>query len=196
VNAAFLLVTSAWLAGGQTAAPPPPAPMAPAAPYVATAAAPSGGCGCGSTCGCNDCEKPGFLERMRGRFHKDKDCGCAPATTQSCAPAPVYHAAPCASCGSTCDSCEHAGFLDRLRARFHRDNDCGCNSCGAPACSSCGAAPLPPAKVGEPIKGPAEGPKKLPEGDKPKETSSPKNLELTPTGAGDKIIESGTKNPF
>jgi hypothetical protein len=62
---------------------------------------------------------------------------------------------------------------------------------------------VPPGKLGEPIKPPADGPKKLPDsdkpgdkpGDKPKETSTPKNLELAPTG-GDKILESGTKNPF
>jgi hypothetical protein len=54
---------------------------------------------------------------------------------------------------------------------------------------------MPPAKVGEPIKPPADGPKKLPDGDKPKETSAPNGLDLAPTG-GNKIIESGTKNPF
>jgi hypothetical protein len=86
---------------------------------------------------------------------------------------------------------------------LHKEHDCGC----APACTSCttcgSAAPLPPAKVGDPMK-PADGPMKLPTGDKPtdkptdkpKEISTPKNLELTPTGGSDKIIESGTKNPF
>lgn len=224
MNAAFLLVTSTWLVGGQ-AAPPAPPPGAPTAPPAQMAPAPSygsgGSCGscsscgggsscgsCGSSCGCE--EKPSFLERLKGRFHRDRDCGCAaaPAPCQTCAPAPVYHTAPCGSCGSACDSCDKPGFLDRLKARFHRDrdNDCGCG--GAPACNSCGggcasggyantgAMPLPPVKAGEPIKGPADGPMKLPTGDKPKETSAPKNLELTPTGGGDKIIESGTKNPF
>lgn len=237
MNAAFLLVTSAWLAGGQ--APTTPAtPMptgAPPAAQVAPAPAYGGGCsscgssygGCGCSSGCNDCEKPGLLDRLRARFAKNEcGCGCAP-TCSSCAPAPVYHATPtfhgsscgscCSSC-SSCDSCDRPSFFERLRARFHRDSDCGCScdsGCATGGCSSCGAAPLPPAKVGEQIQKPADAPLKLPSGDKPtdkpgdkptdkpgdkptdksNETSAPKNIDLTPTG-GDKIIDSGTKNPF
>jgi hypothetical protein len=254
VNAAFLLVTSAWLAGGQ--APTTPAsPMPPTTPPAAQAVpAPayggytswgnSSGCcgstsgsygsssgGCGCTSGCNECEKPGFLDRLRARFARGgEDCGCgcsAAPTCSSCAPAPSYHVTPtfssgsCSSCESSCDSCGRPGFLDRLRARFHRDSDCGCSSCGGNSgcgcasggCSSNGAVPLPPAKVGEPLPKPVDGPMKLPSGDvkpgdkptdikpgdKPTDKSSqstpPKNIDLGSTG-GDKIIDSGTKNPF
>ncbi len=197
MNAAFLLVASAWLAGGE---PPPSTTPTPPAPQAAPAPAPYGGgscgCGCASTCGCNEGEKPGFFDRLRGRFHRDHgDCGCTPAPCQ-CAPAPVYHAAPCA-CSSPCDTCERPSLFERLRGRFHRGGECGCgDTCGSPGCSSCGGgAPLPPQKPGEQLKPPMEGPKKLPEGTDKKETTLPRSLELTPT-AGDKIIESGTKNPF
>jgi hypothetical protein len=177
-----------------------------------------GGCGSCGSCGCSDsCDKPGLLDRIRARFHRD-DCGCgcapAPAPCHTCAPAPTCgcekpglfdrfrhgHDGCGGSCGSSCDnSCDRPCLFDRIRARFHRD-DCGC----APTCGGCnggcGAAPMPvvPVKPGEPLNKPKDGPMKLPEGDKPKdkETSTPKNLELTPTSGGPRIIESGTKNPF
>jgi hypothetical protein len=222
VNAAFLLVTSAWLAGGDTPpAPPTTPPAAPPAAQVAPAPAPGYGCGggCGSTCG-GDSDRPGLLDRLRGRFHRE-DCGCAPACN-TCAPA--HHAPACnecerpsfferlrakhessGSCGSTCDECGGGGFLGKLRGRFHRGGDCGCDSgagcgCGGPGYGGYGA-PIgaPPGKPGEPIKPPSDtGPMKLPSGDKPKDkevSAAPKNLDLTPTG-GMRIIDSGTKNPY
>src|SRR5438477_12636951 len=74
VNAAFVLVTSAWLAG-QAAAPPPP-PAKPPATTVAPAAPAACGSSCGTSCGgdcntcCDSCGKGGLLGRFRGLFSK------------------------------------------------------------------------------------------------------------------------------
>src|SRR5437588_11636413 len=106
VNAAFLLVTSAWLAGQAPAdAPPPaaePAPAAAPAPAVAPApAATTGGCCNGGYAGgyaggysgdCNSCCNSGGLfggGRLRGLFskHKGGDCcdSCGSTTCNTCA---------------------------------------------------------------------------------------------------------------
>jgi hypothetical protein len=130
VNAAFLLVTTAWLAGAD-AAPPAAAPAAPAAPAVAPAA-PCSSCAngsCGSTCSsgcCNTCcEKEHFLKRLMGHFHHKDEC--------------------CDTCNTcnTCDTCDsgcggHGGFLKGLLSKFHHKDECcdTCNTCGG----SCGAA--------------------------------------------------------
>jgi hypothetical protein len=128
VNAAFLLVTSAWLAGGDAAAA---APAATAAPIVSSASCSS--CGGSSNCGCNSCdsgcgcEKEGFFARLRAKFSRGGECGCEQASSCGCAAA-----AP--SCG-----CEKEGFFSRLKGRFHRESECGCG-CAAPVQSSCGCA--------------------------------------------------------
>src|SRR5438270_4739362 len=69
VNAAYLLLTSAWLAGAD-AAPAAPAPVA-SAPVVASGSCCGGGGGCsscassGDTCGC---EKVKFWDKWKGKF--------------------------------------------------------------------------------------------------------------------------------
>ena len=215
MNAAFLLVTSAWLAGGQ--APPTPPTTPPAAPppaQVAPAPAPGYGCGCnggcGSTCGCES-DHAGFRDRLRARFHRE-DCGCAPAPAcNECERSSLFgrlhsrHEG--GGCGSTCE-CESQGLLGRFRGRFHRGNDCGCDSgCGGAYGTGYGPAPaaLPPVKPGEPIKPPSDsGPMKLPSGEQPKDkdkdkdketSAAPRTPDLTPA-SGARIVESGTKNPF
>jgi len=213
MNAAFLLVTTVWLAGAdpvpEKAPPPAPAPAtaAPAAP----APAPCAGCGACGSC----CESEGFLAKLRARFHKDTCDTCAPAPC--CAPAPKYAPAPCFTpapkCASACDTCDGPSLLDRIKARLHKD-DCGCApTCGCQAtCGSacdapglldrlrarfhkddcdcgcgCGAAAVAPAaKPAEPLKMPKEGePKKLPEGGDKKigASTAPNALDLTPAPA-------------
>ena len=150
------------------------------------------GCGCGggalygASCGCES--GPGFMDRIKARFHKSSDCGC---DTGCSAPVAVRHhksdcgcAAP-ASCG--CES--GPSFFERLKGRFHKSSDCGCDSgCGAVAaasCSSCGGTsasgimpvpattdappaivPAPGTPKVEPIPGPkiSDPSKKLPDG--------------------------------
>jgi hypothetical protein len=96
VNAAYLMLTTAWLAGQN---PAPPAAAAPAAPAPApVAAAPvvstsMGACnggyagygaygGCGGGCGAAadncGCERQRLCDRLKGMFHRrgHGDCGC------------------------------------------------------------------------------------------------------------------------
>jgi hypothetical protein len=149
VNAAYLMLTTAWLAGAD---PAPVAPV-PAAPVVA---APIGG-GCGGGCGgcATDacCEKESKFAKFKAKFHKHSDCGCeqscAPAPT-CCAPKPVCCPAPKpVCCPAPAPTCCHAApvscgceeqrvkLWDKLKAKFHKHNDCGCES----SCNSCGGAP-------------------------------------------------------
>jgi hypothetical protein len=149
VNAAFLLVTSAWLAGQAAPAPAAPAPTSPPAHVVSSSA-------CCDT-GCDSCCGGGLFARLRALFQRHDDCcdSCAP----KCAPAPVHK--DCCATTSCCDECEHGGLFARLRSWFHR-NDC-CDSCGTDCCGTAGAhaAPGP-----EPIKAPksSEPPKAMPKG--------------------------------
>lgn len=158
MNAAFLLMASALVAGQPAAekkAPPPAA--APAA--VASS--------CGHDC---DCDRFGhrFRERWRGLFNRDCCDTCQPAKCPTtchakCEREPLFHsrckdacrpklwnweprchepkchapkacAPTCApACNNTC--CEREGFLAKLRARFQRDRCC--DTC----CSAPGKAP-------------------------------------------------------
>lgn len=149
VNAAFVLMTTAWLASGhhQSAA------------------------SCGPTCndavascdsGCN-----GFAhslrDRLRGIFsrgHCDSCSTCEPAPVKHHACAPKTCAPACAA--PSCDPCESAGhrFLGKLRGLFHRNNDCCEASCGdacAPAAGT--AAPSAPSTV---VPEQTQPPKKMP----------------------------------
>jgi hypothetical protein len=133
VNAAYLMLTTAWLAGAD------PVPVAPAAPIVAS----NSGCGCGGYSAGSDCcdsgKKPGLFARLCAKKRHD-DCGCesscdtgraarAPKCREPRAPkcrAPKHQS--CDSCNSGCDQCEHkGGLLARCRGRKHHD-DCGCGS--------------------------------------------------------------------
>jgi hypothetical protein len=218
VNAAFLLVASAWLAGdappGGVVNPPPANPPPVAAPVAAPATSCSscsgysGYSGYDSGCGCQE----GCFARLRGLFSHGNDCGCA--STPSCG---FSHGSSCgcegeglfshfrghwgstSDCGcnqaSSC-GCESGCFLDRLRSHFHR-NDCGCDT----GCSTNGynTTTAPVTQPGEPIKPPkdsTEPGKKLPEGDKPKdkEAKAPAPFEVAPTTT--KVIEKDNRNPY
>lgn len=155
MNAAFLLMTSAALAGADPAPPPPP----PAAPVVVSGA------------GCNNCapayaagcceKKPGLLDRIKSRLggigKKSHDCGCAPA------PAPCATPAPCNTCGG---ASARPNLFDTLKARWgHKKH----SNCG-PTCDPCGAAHIAPPVTGGTIGGttpPKEMPK--PKDEKPKD---------------------------
>jgi len=129
VNAAFLLLSSATLAG----ADPVPAMPAPHAPVVI-----SSGSGCTNCapapavhadCGCES--KMGLFDRIKSKFgKKSHDC---------CAPAPVCAPEPCHTCGSVAD---RPNLFDKIKSRMGHKKSCGpiCEpTCGPTGC----AAPLP-----------------------------------------------------
>jgi hypothetical protein len=142
VNAAFLLLSSAALAGAD------PAPAAPAAPAVISTGHGCNNCGApAAAC----CPKTGLLDKIKSRLgglrSKSHDCGCAPA------PAPA------------CDTCpksvaDRPNLLDKLRARMGAKKSCGC----APACDPCATAPHHDAHA--PTTGGTPPPKEMP---KPKD---------------------------
>jgi hypothetical protein len=147
VNAAFLLVTTAWFAGDTAAATPAPTTSA---------------C-CGTSRDACDCGGHKLLDKLRGAFKRNDCCDtCAApkchAPAPKChAPAPKCHAPKCAP--ATCDSCGHGGpkLLDRLKAHFHHDKGCcdGGSSacCGNTATPSSGETiPTPPKKMPNPSK--------------------------------------------
>jgi hypothetical protein len=117
VNAAFLLVTTAWMTGQPAAAPvhagPGPAVQA-----------------CGSSC-CQDSCNEGFCQRLkdrlRGAFQRDNCCDTCAAP--KCAPAPRCERAPAckpACCTTTCST-----SCGRERLWHRRDRGC-CDT--KPAC--------------------------------------------------------------
>jgi len=156
VNAAFLLMTTAMMAGAdtpaqtpaQTAKPPAAAPVY----SVGTGGCANGGCaGCG-TCDSCGCESEGFFSKLKGHFHHSSDCGCGCESEGffSKFKGKMHHGggcgcetgcggcgSSCGGCGSACDSCGgHGGFGGKLRGLFHkRGSDCGCDTCGG--CSGC-----------------------------------------------------------
>jgi hypothetical protein len=159
VNAAFLLVTTAWLAGADAAPQAAPAP----APAAATTSTPvvsgtvSGDCGCG----CDSCQE-GLFSRLRHRlFHRQSECGCD-------------------SCGHVNYSCECDGghrWGHRLRSWWHRRNCCECDcgsSCGSGGCGSGSVMP----RAGEAIPAPQEPPaKKMPSGKTPPPAKNSTSIE-------------------
>jgi hypothetical protein len=200
VNAAFLLVTTAWLAGAD-AAPAAAAPEKPAATTLSCTG------GCGACCDTHE----GLWTKLKGRLHRGDEC-CNPCPKPACAPAPAPKCNPC-------DTCPKESCFSKIKGMFHRGGNCNacapahkpscgaCSSCceethasklrgklhgmfhrGGECCASeCGTAPAHP---GEPIKAPKDGEpgKKLPSGDK--ETSIPAGTDITPVSGAE------TKSPF
>jgi hypothetical protein len=203
VNAAFIMLTSAWLAGADPAppaAPPVPVPAAPA--VVAT----GNGCGgCGDACADACCEGhhrkkllAGLGGKLKGRKHHGDCCEAAPAPCCApapkpvcCAPAPAPKPVCCAPapapapCGNECCEEHHrkkllAGLGGKLKNRHHHDECCdtGCGGCGTGAP---GVAPAMPAPYPAPVPAPGTEPKKM-----------PTTIGSTPANR----IEEGTRNPF
>ncbi len=199
VNAAFLLVTTAWFAAD--AAPAKPAPVVSSAP-VASASV-SGCCGSTSSCGCESdcCCKPSLMQRLKARFQRDKCCECnscgsscgTTSCSSGCASSSSCRASSSSCCGSTttasccdsCNSCCKPSLMDRLRARMNRNKCCESSCCD----SGCGATPsatMP--KAAEPIPAPKDPGKKMP--NKAGIDTAPQYL--TPTSS----VGSSSKFPF
>ena len=119
MNAAFLLLTTAWVAGADAA----PA----AAPAVTSTSS------CDSAC----CDKPSLLDKLRAKFAKD------------CCDAPKCEAPKVVKCEKKADACDpcKVSILDKLRAKMHK-NDC-CEVVtpeSAPKAAPKGAEKLPAGK--------------------------------------------------
>lgn len=138
MNAAFLLVTTAWLAGAEPAVQPAPAPVAASAPVYGSA---SGGCGCGScTSGCGSCDTccdscghhgGGLFSRWHRRGHGCGDC-CA-SSCDTCSSCTTVVAQPSCGCKESCCGSGHGA----RRWGWHRPHEeCGCES----SCGSCGTS--------------------------------------------------------
>jgi hypothetical protein len=218
VNAAFLLVTTAWVAGAEA-----PADQKQAAPPAQTAPAPvySVGAGCSGCGGCDSCgcgcgyESEGLFSKLKGLFHRGGgDCGCGCESHTSHFGGFGHHKSDCgcASCGSSCDACDSCGghgggFRERLRGLFHRGGDCGCGcDTGCGGCGGCGGVltpipggTMPKEQIGAPKE---EQPKKLPSGDNkpaPEKEKKPGSVQLIPQPAGTPDLElapSSGKSPF
>ena len=153
VNAAFLMLTSAWMAGADAGHPvpipaPAPAIVAPAAPVpVAVEHAPpvvssGSSClngGCASSASHEVAEsgghgKPGLFSKLKGKFHKEKSCEdceeekhepvvCVPAPIAICRPEPT-----CTTCGT-----HQVGLFSKWKGKYSKATpaapDAGCDSC-------------------------------------------------------------------
>jgi hypothetical protein len=186
VNAALLLMGSAWIAGADAAAPAaPPAAQAPV-PAVVT----GNGCGgCGPTCNdCgNTCGRAGFLSRLKARGgHRNNDC-CAPACNP-CPPPPPCNPCPQTSCCDTGCGGKH-GLFTRLRGRWSKGS-CGCDGGPEPCCGAPGG---PAGMLGTPG-GPVGAPVAPPGGELPKEM--PKGPTVTPKPSGAAVIPSAPIAPI
>jgi hypothetical protein len=203
VNAAFLLVATAFVTGSDPVQPVP-APVAPA-PIV------SSGCSSCDT-GCNTCDSGHkWFGGFRGLFSKN-DCGC-----DSCGGGKRFlggHGGGC-GCGGgfslglkerfsgfghkscdTCNTCNDCGHhekscgcgimespLSRLGGLFRKHKGCDtCDTCNT--CSTCGSngaiiqgAPAPAGPAVKPVPAPAAAPQKMPAPPPVKPVTS----QLTPT---------------
>ena len=128
MNAAFLLVATAFVAGSD---PVQAAPAQVATPIV------SSGCGC-STCDtcntCNTCEGKHFFGGFRGLFAK-KDCGC-----DSCGSKHLF-----SGLGKSCGC--GGGFSLGLKERFSHKCDT-CNECAQEKSCGCGIMESPLSRLG------------------------------------------------
>lgn len=225
MNAAFVFVTSAWLAG-QAAAPPPAAPKAPPPPPAVATAPAACGASCGGDCNaccdsCGDgCGKGGLFGRFRGLFNKgggcDSGCGCDDGCGKGhmggrlrglfhkggdcCEAGCGTTCAASSCCDSGCDSCGKQGLFGRLRGLFRKGGDC-CDSCCDSGCGAggCGAGGYGAPAPGMAPAGPRPEPIQAPKDAKPmpKTTSINKVQVLTPEAPKTILTsETETKNPF
>jgi hypothetical protein len=136
VNAAFLLISTAWFAGADAAHAPTPAPV------VAEAPGGCGGGGCGDSC-CNSCcntccecrcrQYRCFTIRIPMLFNRCCspccDCGCNTGCDSGCG--------GCGGCCTTCCECrcrQYRCLTIRIPQLFNR----GC--CCTPCCDTCGCS--------------------------------------------------------
>jgi hypothetical protein len=163
VNAAFLLVTTAWFAGADAA---PSATAAPATTTPATVVAPgavgaAGALGGGSCCGggaaygggccdsCCDtcCAKQGCLAKMKARMHRNSCCDCC-NTCNTCGTTCCNtgcggghgggcgsnYASSCGTCGGCCETCCCPKQGLCARLKAKMHSSNCCNTC----CDTCG----------------------------------------------------------
>jgi hypothetical protein len=160
VNAAFMLVATAWFAGADAnnqpeKINPPKTPANVVAPTTVPAPMEGSSCcgGCGSSCdsgcdSCDSCGSGGFFGRLRGMFRRHSSCGCdSGCESNCCTPVSVPVSCGCDSCGDSCCDGGGHGFFSRLRGRFHRSSCCDtCDTCGGSyggcggGCGSCGGS--------------------------------------------------------
>lgn len=170
MNAAFLLVTTAWMAGDTAAAAPAPA------------AADCGACSSCATDACG-CQGHKLLGKLQGVFKRKDSCGsCDTCSAPKCHTPRIHREHKCAPACDTCDNCGRGGpkLLEKLRGAFHHDRGCGCdNGCGAGcADGACGGSTVMP-RAGEPIPTP---PKKMPNKGKRVQTeTAPIDAPVSPT---------------
>jgi len=144
-------------AGGTWSAPGAPmtawpATAAPTTAWPAAAASGAGCSNCGAPAACDSCceEKPGFMDRLKAKFHKsscDSCCEEKPAkhhhhksSCETCAPAP------------TCDTCG-GHKMGGLFSKFHKKSCDSCSTCDT-GCNSCGSgAPMSAAPIAMPYTG-------------------------------------------
>ncbi len=204
MNAALLLLSSAWVAGADT---PPPAAAAPA-PVMAAPAwpAPAGGCAdcaAGPCPGASDpcpCEKKGLF----GKKKKGGGCDCS-------APEPrkgIFHGFTTAAC----DGCGGGHLFGKLKSKFHHGGydvgyggyDAGWGGgCGAPAwggAPAVGGCALPPVPGTAPLLPPATAPQQMPQPANPPKSNGTGSSAYLPlpsavAPAGGPIL-GGSRNPF
>ncbi len=171
MTAAFLLMSSAALAGADVSPPPAAHP----APVVVSTGAGCSNCSAPS-CGCST-HKVGLFDKLKSKFGKrTSDCGCAPVP--SCAPVYVPPPAACNTCATSTSA--RPNLLDKLKSR------CGhtkASSCG-PTCGSArlgGGCATPGTPYVPPVTGTTPPPKEMPKD--PKEVGKdPKNKPIPPKG--------------
>ena len=194
MNATFILISAACLAGAE---PAPAAPAAPA-PAVVASAPGCGGCDAAPSCGSSCGHHISIFDKLKARLHCHKSSCCAPAPSCApvCAPKPVACAPACAPapCAPACKPACHLnihlfhgfttsacgcgtakiGLFDRLRARFHH------SSCSSPCTSGCSTGPAMVAPMT-----PVAPPKEMPPApkDEPKKTTLAPIAPLTPADA-------------
>ena len=149
MNAAFLIMSSAALAGAD---PAPAAPAAPAAPIVVSG---TGCTNCGAPAYTSGCcgSKPSILDKIKSKIgSRSHGCGCAPV------------ADPCNTCNPCSTASSRPNLLDNLKAKWASKKHCGpsCDPCGT-AVTGC-ASPLPPgaAPAAPPSTGTTAPPKEMP----------------------------------
>lgn|GEM_PF-2903724 len=201
MNAAFLIMSTAALAGADPTMPPPP----PAAPVVVSTGAGCSNCGTPVSTGCCGSTKAGLLDRIKARWgggfgRKKSSCGCAPTPCcvstpaitgtpiytpgQVYAPPPSYTTytpapccapaapAPCNTCAPTC--CDMPNLFNKMKSWWGTKKNRN-----GPCCDPCGAAyvvpqPAPPITGGM---GTTVPPKEMP---KPKDKGMGGNTSSIP----------------
>lgn len=162
MNAAFVLMTAAWLSGQHAAPAPIPAPA-----HGHGAIAAPGYAGCGSDCwgGCDvQCERQGCLQKLLGRLRARRsssccadDCGCGYGHASYVSTGSCQGGSCGSSCGSSCytassDCCcqtSRHGFGHRMRGLFRRNQCCdysaayGCDCQGGYGYGHISPAPAP-----------------------------------------------------